>query len=741
MIKLGTHGLGRGPSQFLIDAGMRGGKWVNSDPPTNLPTGFLAIWRWVELPDNVNDQMGNGDPEGSARAWVALQWPHIQFVPQTAFIEGPNENNCENPEQAAWFSRFEIERMRLMEARGYRCVIGCFGTGRPSRPVSDVGGTAIWTALLPMLRYARTNGHLLGMHAYEYNPHDIYNMLRHRAVYAWLPIDAQPRLVITEWGLDGALGRFRDSRWREQYADPDLAYFDIMREYDVEVQADPYLLLFTVFTEGTNNSVAWAPFDIAGTRVMQYLIDYFNAEGNMADPNGTVYPPAGKEFGWLYAERHLAVNIYDQPNGSQKYNILGEWQNFFNILAAWWDGMRWHYRIGDTSVQGNVFQAAGWARCDAPNLVLVDNRVVAPNIHVGVPPCAIAPGQIPFGLDDRVQTANAQMVNVRSDVMGNILTTLNLNERGICLREYPRYQPDVSTGLWYEVLFDVGVRGWVSADFLAPVDVIPPPPAPPSPGNYGLVANGGFENTNWVTRSDGNQEPVSWTLVLTPSGAAMYFPTKMQEGNIVPAIAGGPAEAVHKFAAQLGLGEQLNGSRALILDGQLVYKMFAAIAFSAELRQVIRGTPGRTVEALAYICGESPDRPTPPNDSLEDDHFRAELSLGGIRDSRRYAEMVQTHDVSTSSRPWNLFVARQVIPANGELLLQIAVQKNWSGQTDFFVDLVTARYVDAPPPPPGEIDVAAIRVLLASIQAGRQAIQDNAAMIDANVAAIDRLLP
>src|SRR3990167_8342461 len=120
MSRLGIHCLGRGPDQSLIDSGMRVCKWVNSDPPTNLPSSFTAIWRWVENPDSINDKMG-GSPEAAALEWISKQWPHILFVPKTVYIEGPNENNCENPTQAAWFSRFEIERMRLMEAKGYKC--------------------------------------------------------------------------------------------------------------------------------------------------------------------------------------------------------------------------------------------------------------------------------------------------------------------------------------------------------------------------------------------------------------------------------------------------------------------------------------------------------------------------------------------------------------------------------------------------------------------------------------------
>ena len=299
--RCGIHYLGRGPEQSLLDAGMRLSKWVNSDPPANLPSGFLAIWRWVELPDSINDKMG-GNPEDAAREWINKQWTHILFVPGTVYIEGPNENNCENPQQAVWFNRFELERMRLMELRGYKCCIGNFGTGRPSRPNADAGGVVIWTALLPMLRYAKSHGHILGMHAYHYDPHDIYHNLRYRPVYSWLPLDAQPNLVITEWGLDGTKGRFRDASWRSQYSDPDTEYLNIIKAYDAELSRDDYVLGFTIYTDGTNNSDAWKPFDIAGQPLIPKLAGYLRSLGDtpvtnfFVNQNVKVVHPAGANF-------------------------------------------------------------------------------------------------------------------------------------------------------------------------------------------------------------------------------------------------------------------------------------------------------------------------------------------------------------------------------------------------------------------------------------------------------------
>src|SRR3990167_771418 len=180
--------------------------------------------------------------------------------------------------------------MRLMEAKGYKCCIGNFGTGRPSLPVSDPGGSEIWTALLPMLRYAKTNGHILSLHEYGYTIEG-WNLGRYRKVYNWLPQDARPSLVVSEMGIDGAQGRFRDTSWRIRQSDPDEAYMALLRAYDAFMTQDAYTLGFTVFTLGTNNSSGWNSFDIAGQPLISKIISYLKTgQHNMANE------PAVKNF-------------------------------------------------------------------------------------------------------------------------------------------------------------------------------------------------------------------------------------------------------------------------------------------------------------------------------------------------------------------------------------------------------------------------------------------------------------
>lgn len=292
--KMSTHGLGRGPSQSLIDAGAVGGKWVASDPPATLPDKFIKVWRWVYLPDSLNHFLGNGNPEGSAKVWWDKQWEHTKFVPKkpNTYISGPNENRCETPAEAEYNNRFWLEWMRLCEAAGYKAAIFSFGTGRPPHPVWDTAqqGNVIWEKLKPALRHAKANGHVVDLHAYHESV-DEGNMLRHQSVWAWLPSDCRPFIVIGEWGLDGALGRFNDDLFKNQVPDPNGYYLNLIRDFDRRMQADPYVLLVTLFTEGTNNDErTWGPFNIEGKPIVGMLRDYIASQVGVPAP--VPVPPA-----------------------------------------------------------------------------------------------------------------------------------------------------------------------------------------------------------------------------------------------------------------------------------------------------------------------------------------------------------------------------------------------------------------------------------------------------------------
>ncbi len=198
-----------------------------------------------------------------------------------------------------------------------------------------------------------------------------------------------------------------------------------------------------------------------------------------------------------------------------------------------------------------------------------------------------------------------------------------------------------------------------------------------------------------------NQPPQGWDFYSPASGQLMPFPTKLQEGSLVPATSGGEGEYVHKCEWHLPENERPGMPQSLIMHGNWTYKAFSDhIPQALRLSQVITGVPGLQVRLTGWILGETHDVPSPPNTKLEDDHFIASVPLGNVVDTRYYAEMIQTFDVPGNTRPWNFFVLTATVPANGLLNLTVITQQNWPGNgqggpggTDFFLDDFRATYV------------------------------------------------
>jgi len=216
------------------------------------------------------------------------------------------------------------------------------------------------------------------------------------------------------------------------------------------------------------------------------------------------------------------------------------------------------------------------------------------------------------------------------------------------------------------------------------------------------LANGSFEadtvvnfNSPWpfchytgtTDQPKGNQHPSGWTYYSPASGQPLPFPTKMQQGSVVPAISGGPGENVHKCTWMLPDNERLGQPRGLILDGDWMYKVFNdGNPQALQLSQTLTGTPGKTMEVTGYLLGETANLPTNPEGKLEDDHFIGSVQLGSMADTRFYASMIQHNDVPGNERHWNKYDLWAVVPDSGQVLLTVTMQQNWAGETDFFID-------------------------------------------------------
>jgi len=100
-----------------------------------------------------------------------------------------------------WQGDFFIEMMKLADRDGFTLALYAFSAGNPPLDSTTINEIA------PALRYAATHGHYLSLHEYggvgAGNPDTLRGStlaLRYRQLYATLPTDARPRLIISEAG-------------------------------------------------------------------------------------------------------------------------------------------------------------------------------------------------------------------------------------------------------------------------------------------------------------------------------------------------------------------------------------------------------------------------------------------------------------------------------------------------------------------------------------------------------------
>ena len=251
----------------------------------------LLIGRAYEPFDPVHDWF-SAKPEDAAQRWFDGQWPRIAAHPLIKTWAGPNEPGVDDAAHAAWYARFEIKRMQLMEAQGLRCVIANFGCGRP--PLLSENGT--WQAFLPALRYAEAHRHYLGLHEYSWpkmSQAQTWLCLRYRRVYEALGLTVP--LIITECGIDPSIGEnlkpfrgggaFRDAElrsiWQAHYgaANADIFYSEELRWYDRELQKDAYVKGAVIYTVGDDGH--WGSYDLGGQPVISMLCTHIQSEAAM----------------------------------------------------------------------------------------------------------------------------------------------------------------------------------------------------------------------------------------------------------------------------------------------------------------------------------------------------------------------------------------------------------------------------------------------------------------------------
>ncbi len=381
--KLGPHVLrANSDASEYIQSGLAIAKFVDElGMAVNVPPGVLVIGRRYQGDYDAQLQRNSGKtPLEAARQFIGDQKGTYQVNSHVKYWEGHNEPVWSNEEEMAWYTQFEVERMRMMADMGLKCVIGNFATGSPDM--------ALWPAFLPALRAAKQYKAILGLHEYscpwmwwmtgkhQMDPNadegdEGWTTLRYRKVYRQHLIPnglGDVPLAITECGIDPMVGpqpsespsgtwKSLGGFWSQHDNEPDKAdyYFRQLVWYDEELQKDDYVVGATIFTWGSYGK-PWEDFDVAGTEVAQKLIAY--TQQNPANP--FKYPKFDGDEGEDDVDED-DTTIIDVPRGlprtqyKRTYVLLppgasADWARA--AVAATWDKER--YTVGSSADDAGI---------------------------------------------------------------------------------------------------------------------------------------------------------------------------------------------------------------------------------------------------------------------------------------------------------------------------------------------------------------------------------------------------
>jgi hypothetical protein len=190
-----------------------------------------------------NGAMYQGTPEQAhlaGHAWAAKLIPIWRLNPANYYAL-INEPGLDTLDAYRWLAAFYMGGMDEAQEAGVKICVGEWATGNPKLDPASIG------ALVPMLRQAAQNGHILGLHEYAIDADFMIESafcLRYRRLYEALPADARPRLVISECGP----GAGYDTGFKDQ------PYVDNVGAYDLEIMRDRYVIGFCAFRYGSGES-------------------------------------------------------------------------------------------------------------------------------------------------------------------------------------------------------------------------------------------------------------------------------------------------------------------------------------------------------------------------------------------------------------------------------------------------------------------------------------------------------
>ncbi len=208
----------------------------------------------------------------------------------------------------------------------------------------------------------------------------------------------------------------------------------------------------------------------------------------------------------------------------------------------------------------------------------------------------------------------------------------------------------------------------------------------PNPAGDNLLVNGSFED-GWIDLPPAagnltNQQPIGWTLTWLPPGTLLWDSSSD--------IARGVPECLHKPYWTLPPNEWLGAPDALILDGDITYKMFHhGTSFGSELWQDV-GTLQAGKYRLTMPVQLHWQEKLDPNDPTWDT-YTAESGAWILVNGQKLGRWTNAREMGDREWTYHIVEFELSAPADVEVLLRF---KSKYANKDFFVDAVVLETID-----------------------------------------------
>ncbi len=312
MNKLGLHIIGGWRGQFgqprvvkLVNCSVEYKREVRAQ----VGRDCLIIWRRIE-PDQALD-----NPVQRARDWFTARVGEMRAWAEdddNVLFESLNEiaANPGDLETSRLYAAFELERMRLMEAEGLRCVIGNWSPGQPHE--------SLWPEVFKPLLDAMQPGDFVGVHEY-WSREQPLNDRWHCGRWTVIPELQGVPIVVTECGRG-------DGGWRGKISPEE--YLQELERYHAILDASPNVLGAVVFST-LGPAQGWATFD--PSEIWPQVVGRYTG-ADWTDPSMSAPPPSHA----LGPDPSVAYYHSSRHGYEPEWIILHDTEGPAEAALAWW---------------------------------------------------------------------------------------------------------------------------------------------------------------------------------------------------------------------------------------------------------------------------------------------------------------------------------------------------------------------------------------------------------------------